>query len=226
MIHQYAISIENISLSDCKKIKAIISQDRQIKAERYYKTDDKIRCLLGEAIIKYALKKDYNMNSNISWIFNTYGKPLLAENDKINFNISHSEDWVVAAVGSNNLGIDIEKIQPQTSYMYKYVFSLKEKIIAANMDTLQADEYFIQQWTAKEAYTKALGIGLNKSFSFIEIISNTVIIDNGIIVNNYHIIQSKLGQNYYYTLCIEGNNPEVSNINIISLNNIEKEFNL
>ena len=71
MIHQYAISIENISLSDCKKIKAIISQDRQIKAERYYKTDDKIRCLLGEAIIKYALKKDYNMNSNISWTFNT-----------------------------------------------------------------------------------------------------------------------------------------------------------
>ena len=110
--------------------------------------------------------------------------------------------------------------------MHKYVFSLQEEILAANMDTLQADEYFIQQWTAKEAYTKALGIGLNKSFSFIDIISNTLIIDNGIIVNNYHIIQSKLAQNYYYALCIEGNMPEVSNINIISLNNIEKEFNL
>lgn len=222
MIHQYAISIKGLVLQDCNEVMNLISMERVKKANAYYHDEDKIRCILGEAIIRYALKKEYNIKDMEPWILNSYGKPMLAENAKIHFNVSHSGDWVVAAIGYNNIGVDIEKMQTVTEDVYTNVLSVQGKGLAERLEPIKLEEYFIRKWTIKEAYTKTLGMGLSKSFPSIEVkfqnSNNIKIFDNGNFMNDYYVIQNIFNDNYCYALCVEGAFSEVRDLEYITIN--------
>ncbi|MBY9000496.1 MAG: SDR family NAD(P)-dependent oxidoreductase, partial [Candidatus Heimdallarchaeota archaeon] len=72
--------------------------------------------------------------------------------------ISHSENYALAAVGHEPLGIDIEKIEERNDSFYKEAFTERERSTISN-DTELGTIY----WTIKEAVSKALGEGLNLS---------------------------------------------------------------
>lgn len=102
------------------------------------------------------------------------GKPY-AVNCNVNFNISHSGDFVVCAVSDNEIGIDIEKIRhvnPRTAERFA---------CPDELDYIKSEENgFFKIWTLKEAYFKCIGTGLGadiKNVSF-------DICENGIICSN------------------------------------------
>lgn len=100
--------------------------------------------------------------STISFSYNEYGKPELAENKMLNlhFNLSHSGDYCVLAVTTEHeVGIDIERCHAGRDYtaLAQRFFSTAEHQLLES----KADEVlFYQMWVLKEAAVKSMGIRL------------------------------------------------------------------
>ena len=98
-------------------------------------------------------------------LFNTEaGKPfLIGPGASIKFSVSHSGDRLVLALGKNvTVGIDIEKKNStQDLDVAEHVFSPQELAELYALPTLEQNSAFFKGWTQKEAFVKALGIGLS-----------------------------------------------------------------
>ena len=108
-----------------------------VKIMSFHQRRDKIIAFTSEILKKYYLAKVLAIEpTDIKIGFNAYGKPILLNTKyKIDFNISHSGDYVIMAIVYNaGIGIDIEQInhaiKPQE--LGKYVFSTKELALVSD----------------------------------------------------------------------------------------------
>jgi 4'-phosphopantetheinyl transferase len=92
--------------------------------------------------------------------YTEFQKPYFATSSAIDFNISHSGNYVVCALSETScLGVDVEWIKPMPIDDFQENFSEQEwNAIQQSKDTFRA---FYSNWTQKEAFLKALGVGLN-----------------------------------------------------------------
>ncbi|WP_173472933.1 4'-phosphopantetheinyl transferase family protein [Eubacterium ruminantium] len=105
--------------------------------------------LLIDKILKEKLGSDY---AEDDIIFNSFGKP---GHKDIFFNISHSGDYIVMAVGAANIGIDIE-YKDDKDFKITGRFFTKEEI-----EIVKSQEDFRRIWTKKESLIKYLGTGMH-----------------------------------------------------------------
>jgi 4'-phosphopantetheinyl transferase len=105
--------------------------------------------------------------AEIQFEHNRYGKPELHQdqnNFDLRFNISHSSDVMVCAISPGmRVGIDIERVREVSDFdlIAGRVFSasgLRHLYALPHEQRLRA---FFTCWTRKEAYVKALGLGLS-----------------------------------------------------------------
>lgn len=104
------------------------------------------------------------------------GKPLIS--DDWHFSLSHSENKFVFAIGKQHvLGIDMEGLdylnrcsQSHLEALAKRVFTDVELDIWYRNQNLQT---FLQLWTLKEAYLKALGWGLGDYPNEIQVVTSS-----------------------------------------------------
>ena len=95
------------------------------------------------------------------------GKPYLANSD-LHFNISHSQRYVVCAIGEQELGIDIQFHRKGDTD------STARKIMSApEWQEYQAVEdkakYFFDLWAKKEGYLKLTGEGIRSDMRLLDI---------------------------------------------------------
>jgi len=96
------------------------------------------------------------------------GKPILrgqGEPDRIEFNVSHSAEWVMLGFSRGPaLGLDVEcHRELEFDNLVTGFFSPIERKAWASLPLTNRCEAFFAAWTRKEAYLKALGVGLAKS---------------------------------------------------------------
>ncbi len=94
---------------------------------------------------------------------NSHGKPTLADADGIAFNVSHSGDYVLVAVGqAAAIGVDVERWRPDIDVagVGRQVFTPAELALIADAPDGEKTFRFFRQWTFKEAVAKATGLGL------------------------------------------------------------------
>jgi 4'-phosphopantetheinyl transferase len=102
-----------------------------------------------------------------------HGKPKIAlPKSKLSFNLSHSHDYVILALGQeHDIGVDIEYMGRKSDYIAiaQHYFSASEIEDISTLPPDKQKERFYDYWTLKEAYIKACGMGLSLSldkFSF------------------------------------------------------------
>ena len=91
------------------------------------------------------------------------GKPMLGEGDPLAFNLSHSGDWSMLAVGRvGQLGIDVERIRPIAGVerLARRFFSQEEANVLLRLPAEERIRAFFRTWVRKEAYLKGLGGGV------------------------------------------------------------------
>ncbi|RKL64956.1 hypothetical protein CR203_23395 [Salipaludibacillus neizhouensis] len=176
---------------------------------------------ISELFLKYILIKEYSLDSNFQLAHNKYGKPKL-KNKNLFFNISHSGVWIVCAVDSIPIGIDIEEM----SYVdcsiakkflhideYYYIFDCKEK--------RKQIESFYSMWTLKESYVKEIGVGLSHRLNLFKVIKlingKWIINDKG---NIHHLKQYRFAPKYIMSVCTT-RNKFPNTISLITFNQIE-----
>ncbi|MDI9358992.1 MAG: 4'-phosphopantetheinyl transferase superfamily protein [Phycisphaerales bacterium] len=125
----------------------------------YYQIPDKIRAYQS-AIFKYQFLPDYYQWSRQEVKIETdkYHRPYyLISPFKIDFNISHSGNWVVLAhkKGNSKIGIDIEYLDHSIDYntLKPITFSETEQTY------IQSPLSFFTLWAKKEALIKTVGKG-------------------------------------------------------------------
>ncbi|THF76597.1 4'-phosphopantetheinyl transferase superfamily protein [Cohnella fermenti] len=123
-----------------------------------------MRSLAAELLIRVLIVKRTSLR-NEAIVFGTtqFGKPFLREHslDSLEFNLSHAGEWVVCAIGSSPVGIDIEEIASCDDGMARHVLSDEEYMQFCRKDEVERRAYFFDLWTLKESYLKAIGAGLS-----------------------------------------------------------------
>jgi 4'-phosphopantetheinyl transferase len=100
--------------------------------------------------------------ASVPLVEGTNGKPGLACPGPA-FNLSHSGELAAIAVcaGADALGVDIELVGPrQSSRLPMRALTATEAAWLRRRRAREKEEGFLRFWTAKEAYTKAVGTGL------------------------------------------------------------------
>ena len=94
-----------------------------------------------------------------------HGRPTVAGNDRVSFSLSHSGTYAVIALAADGarVGVDVEEIRPRTRIdaLAARVLNDDEHAAWSSIDDeRERVRSFLAVWTAKEAYLKALGIGI------------------------------------------------------------------
>ncbi|EMC47450.1 4'-phosphopantetheinyl transferase family protein [Streptococcus mutans] len=139
----------------------LIEEEDRKQILRYQFWQDRQRSLLGHLLSRYAIIQEYALtNKEIQIRRHAYGKPYIKDYSQIHYNISHSGEWVVVAIGKSPIGIDVENRREDWDLIGERVLSESEKYWSQNSYKRKAI-----LWTIKEAYVKYLGIGLSKSLN-------------------------------------------------------------
>ncbi|MCL1048525.1 4'-phosphopantetheinyl transferase superfamily protein [Shewanella abyssi] len=177
--------------SDIKAtIRSWLPQDEIDKVDRYIQQSAKTQGLMVRGYLR-ALLSNHGQFQPDEWQFEygDKGKPRLTaaqyERSGIDFNLSHSGDWLLLAIHQQpllnkapstveptiELGVDIERCRKSTnihSILNHYFSKPETAALLALPSELQRDRFF-DLWALKESYIKAKGLGLAlslKSFGF------------------------------------------------------------
>lgn len=145
---------------------ALLQADELRRAQRYHRPADYQRFLLGRAAQRLVLGAYLGLPpAGLHFEPGANKKPQLREAPQLHYNVSHAGDWVLLAVAGAEVGVDVERLDPQFAFheLLDYSFNPAEKdFIERSPVPYQA---FYQLWTRKEAFVKATGRGIDAEFS-------------------------------------------------------------
>lgn len=185
----------------------LLKVDQQDKVNRFRFIADKKRCMLGILMLRYGLQKLYGIYlEDIDIVKNEYGKPSLKQVENIHFNISHSGDYVVCAIGDEPVGIDVQEMTKVSYSIVERFFAPEEKQVFDTLDEDEKIDFFFGTWTLKEAYVKLLGKGLYQPFDKFGIVKENgkyCLFLNGKENHDTHFKEYRLDKGYRLSICME-----------------------
>lgn len=142
----------------------LLSADERARADRFVYDRHRRRYTVAQAHLRRVLAQLTGTPPEaIEFRFGKHGKPFLAGGPS--FNQSHSEERIMIAVAAGGrLGVDIEELRE-----VRYMLGIADKNFgedeAARLHAAPAHErraLFFRLWTRKEAFLKAVGVGLTQ----------------------------------------------------------------
>ena len=145
----------------------LLNPVEQQRADRFHFERDRRRFTWARAMLKWVLSRYLNCDASaIELVALNHGKPTLpaaGNPEGIEFNLSHSGNRVAIAFASKTpVGVDIEWMERLRDWqaLANTIFSEQELAELAGLPESRRVQGFFNGWTRKEAYLKAIGIGL------------------------------------------------------------------
>ena len=131
------------------------------RAKRLKIADKRQQFILARALMRRRLAQITGREPATLTVTTTvHGKPILADDKTLSFNLSHSHDLALLAVSRQQpIGIDIERIDPGVDHgaLVRRFFSSPERVAFNNLPASMKCLAFYAGWTRKEAFIKAVG---------------------------------------------------------------------
>ncbi len=125
-----------------------------------------------------------------------YGKPYLAGQPEVQFNLSHSGRWCVCVVSTVPVGVDVEQVRPMDlAWTDKFLSAEEREDLRARGKTERLWRFY-ELWTRKESYAKALGRGLTQ-----ELLAASVTEDDAVGLAPYRIRSGRLDDSHPAAVC-------------------------
>jgi 4'-phosphopantetheinyl transferase len=143
-----------------------LSQDEQKRAARYHFEKDRKVYESGHVLIRKLLSHYTGIKSSMLQLSPIVNQKPKLENApfQINFNISHSGNKILVAIGfSSEVGIDVEKVVADfdTDGFAESNYHPNELTHFRSLSGEEDTDYFFRIWTRKEAWLKLTGEGVN-----------------------------------------------------------------
>lgn len=146
------------------KLLPILNDKERQRYITYKKWKDARRFILSRAALRLVLANFCNIpHQLLEFGETTDKKPYLIQtgNQRLEFNLSHTDQKIVIAIDHKPIGVDIESslnaIRPEV--IGPRVFNVDEQFSVANSNDVRSQ--FCLYWTRKEAFLKAIGKGID-----------------------------------------------------------------
>ncbi|MEQ8786608.1 MAG: 4'-phosphopantetheinyl transferase superfamily protein [Pirellulaceae bacterium] len=150
-------------LADCRRV---LSPDEVAQAGRFRFDRDRKLYVVAHALVRTALSHHAPLSAG-AWRFRTLarGKPIIDPDlgVSLQFNLSHTRGMAICGVTlAGDLGVDVEFLgRPRSDLkLARRYFAAAETATLEGLDPETLHDRFLQFWTLKESYIKAVGDGL------------------------------------------------------------------
>ena len=143
---------------------ALLNAEEQIRAKRFHFAHHQHHFTRARMALRITIARYLNiLPEHLVFDYAEHGKPFLPKHPELQFNLSHSGNRGLLAVGTTHpLGVDIEKFSDRPyEGIGSHVFSDEENAILKTMDPSLKPMVFFNFWAQKEAFIKMLGLGLS-----------------------------------------------------------------
>lgn len=198
----------------------LLSAHQQNKANRLTNEQAKRRYIITQAQLRKLLAQYLSLSEkDVQLEYGEHGKPYIKDYP-IHFNITHAHQIALIAIcKTHELGIDIE-FQRKNLHFKEIInrhFHPDEIKQFSSLHESQQTQSFYHAWTCKEAYVKAIGMGMQEKFNRFCVNMNPeqppkLFRSTIAIRSNRQWILHKLNtpEHYFATLAITNNNPNLS----------------
>lgn len=149
-------------------LRSLLSETEKTRADRFQFEQHRRRFIAGKGHLRLLLSRYLHQPPQaINFHYGVHGKPELAVQNPAKplfFNSSDSHELALFAVcQEESVGIDIEFMRSDVEVLEiaQRFFSPYEYQLLENQPTDQQFAIFFKIWTLKEAFIKAIGMGLN-----------------------------------------------------------------
>src|SRR5882724_506538 len=162
------IEVRSLCLLSCKgeteRLAQYLCASERERAARFHFRADYDRYVSARAVLRLQLGDFLECDpKSLLFQYTSHGKPFI-EQRGIEFNLSHSGDWVLFAFTSSaEVGVDIEHIRPMPNMRDVAQQNFAASEFASWEATPEQDrtEAFYRCWTRKESFIKAISEGLS-----------------------------------------------------------------
>lgn len=146
-------------------LEATLSEDERERAGRFHFPVDRERFIASHGCLRDVLGRYLQCQpQELAFSKGEHGKPCLVPEQGIEFNLAHSGDFALIAVGrGRRVGVDVERVRAgiSSNVIARQYFSKAEVADLESLPLEQRETAFFTCWTRKEAYIKAQGRGLS-----------------------------------------------------------------
>jgi 4'-phosphopantetheinyl transferase len=153
----------------------LLTTDERARRDRLLRPDSRRR-FVGARLLSRHVLSHYAGLPPAAWQFATgpYGRPEIAGDNilDLDFNVSHTEGLITCVVSRHRrTGVDTERwpARPEAVRLAGRVLSDRERRWLDALPEPAQRRLFSGYWVLKEAYTKALGLGLQRRFDSFEV---------------------------------------------------------
>lgn len=143
----------------------LLDHHEQTRAARFIVPEPRVQFILSRAFLRIVLGRYLRIEPReVRFRTAEHGKPELAEDGGLRFNLSHTDgETMIALTRAGRIGADVERIRENLDPLAlgTRFFSPQESEWLRSQAASQRFASFFACWTAKEAYVKACGAGLS-----------------------------------------------------------------
>jgi|tagenome__1003787_1003787.scaffolds.fasta_scaffold20875458_1 4'-phosphopantetheinyl transferase len=148
------------------ELNRFLTTEERSRAARFHFAIDRQRSIVGHALARIILAHHLRRSPHeLAFDYNPFDKPRLAggPDPALEFNISHSGEWLLIALAHRVVGVDVERMREDmaSAEIAARFFSRAECLALAALPQEMQCSAFFDCWTRKEAYLKARGDGLS-----------------------------------------------------------------
>jgi 4'-phosphopantetheinyl transferase len=160
------VHVWQVSLDDNEaRFGVLLAPAERDRAARFKFPRDRRRFTIGRGWLRVILGDYLAVAPDVVPIESTpLGKPFLnGEATDLRFNVAHSDDLALYAITRRReIGVDVERERPDVEWrdLAQRFFAPEEVVALTALDTADQRPGFYRCWTRKEAYVKALGLGM------------------------------------------------------------------
>lgn len=221
VVHLWMLSLDRPS-QERDYFFSLLSEDERIRANKFYFETARSQFIVGRGLLRTLLGEYLHIDpARVEFDYEAHGKPMLKKNQfdqLIQFNVSHSEQWGIAAVCLNcRIGVDIEWHRPLADMddLARQFFTKRESALLESLSGKKKRELFYRLWTCKESYLKASGEGLLIPLDQVEVRFEagdvaSLLSNDGREMSEWRVHTFSPLNDYQCAVCIESGNVETA----------------
>lgn len=164
----------NLQHSGWRRLLHLLSDEEHRRADAFAFDRDARRFIVSRAVLRTLLSGITGVPAcELKFRVEQEGKPVVEPGicQPVHFSLSRSEELVLIGFAAGPLGVDIEWLDKpmDVEALADYVLARREQDSFKRLDARDRRKAFLQCWTVKEAYLKAIGKGLSVPPAMVEV---------------------------------------------------------
>ena len=170
-IHVWAVPL-CVAPAELPRLAGLLSDSERERAARYLYAKDREQFTITRARLRLLLGRYLGIDpTRIEFGSSNTGKPTLP-GTTLSFNVSHTQGLaLIALTEGRELGVDVERIRTYPTHldMATRYFTPGESRRLNTLLPTESERAFFHVWTRKEAFLKAIGLGLSHGLERFEV---------------------------------------------------------